>query len=410
MSLINQVLKDLTQRKLAETAGETGINSLQLNPHHRSFALPRSVIFIFIMATLFFIGSFFHPAKTVHVPNLLPLAMTHVPIVPLSDTPPLAVSTPSILSPAVLTGIALQIQKETTSIGLLLNHPALYRIVANPSQETLTIVLDHAKLIASLPALNYANSAIKNIRAVNDVNGNLKIILSLNAGVELNHLGMNNNAKFPELQIDLFYKEASLSSASLEQARLPEKKVVVDLANDDLYQQAMMLSKAGQFPEAIDMLHAVLRASPGFTEARELLIMLLIKQNKKNEATIAIEKGLQQKPYYPPYIQLKAHLLVDQGKIVAAVNLLRSAAPLLNHNPEYYAFIAALYQRLGKFTFAEQVYQQLVDFQPANGLYWAGLGISLDKLGKRTQALDAFAKAEQLGNLSPELKSYLESN
>jgi MSHA biogenesis protein MshN len=244
---------------------------------------------------------------------------------------------------------------------------------------------------------------------VNDANGDLKVILSLNPGVELARLAMNKNEKFPELQMDLIYKNAPLPNIAEPQAE-PEKKLVIDLANNDLYQQAAALVKEGRKLEAIRSLRQVLTVSPNFTSARELLGMLLIEQAKWKEARDVIEQGLQQKPSYLPYVQMKAHVLVSEGKVAEALNLLRSFTPALTVYPDYYAFIAALYQRLGQFAFSEKMYEELVKVEPNNGLYWAGLGISLNKLGQHAEAIDAFAKAEQLGNLNPELKHYVESH
>jgi cytochrome c-type biogenesis protein CcmH/NrfG len=47
--------------------------------------------------------------------------------------------------------------------------------------------------------------------------------------------------------------------------------------------------------------------------------------------------------------------------------------------------------------------------QPTNAKWWVGLGVALDGAGQSAESLEAFAKADNIGGLNPELKAYIQS-
>lgn len=356
-----------------------------------------------------------------------------------------------------LKGMSVYVENDTTYLGLSLSRNTLYQIYTDVLQHRIILFLENTKDIASIPAFNYVNSAIKNITIANAKNHYLAVVLELSDNVDLKRLAMNNNEKLPELQFefhnankqtqatqlnnstdydDLINQQGDVSQDMMIQpaenestisrpvvvvpptaetpafvpvVSEPEQKIVVDFSPDAVYQQAVELSDADQRDEAIHLLRNILRHESNYAPARELLSVLLIKDGKRAEAMTIIEKGLQQKPLYPGYLQLKARLLVDKGKLRAALRVLNQASPSIDANLGYYAFIAALDQQLGDYHNAQRIYEQLVMSQPANSDYWAALGITLDKQGKRSMALEAFAKAEEIGNLNPRIQRYLDS-
>ena len=71
------------------------------------------------------------------------------------------------------------------------------------------------------------------------------------------------------------------------------------------------------------------------------------------------------------------------------------------------AFHAALMQRMGDHAGATAAYRRVLATQPGNGLWWMGLGISLEALAERTEALAAFARARDSGDLRADLAGFV---
>lgn len=223
--------------------------------------------------------------------------------------------------------------------------------------------------------------------------------------------------KLPELQLDLLSSSIPDSSESNTLANknfssLPTDAIVklrTDISMSDQYQKALQLSSEGHGHDAMKMLTSILSKDPDYAAVRESLASLLITQGNTVQAEQILKIGLKQRPYFPAFVVLKARILVDEGKINQALDLLQLAPPMLTTNPDYHAFIAALYQRQGKPLFAEKLYEQLLAVQPNNAKWWMGLGIALEGMGKPTLALEAYVKAGNSNQLTPELKIYAES-
>lgn len=423
MSLINQMLKDLAQRSKPLPNPDVILSGLVTTPYSRfkknkfSRLLIVSSSFFILMISFAIIRPHFFPKS--HQPLSIPIKIAFQPQsiskpnLTLTETPEAEAAL--FLNPVVLTGITLQVQKEMTNLRLLLSQNALYRIMSD-EQNHLVIVLENTRLIASLPQIDTMNSAVKIIRMTNQVDGSLKIILTLNSGAELSHLELNEADKLSELQMDLSYKNAIeipahnfLQNDVVEEQMSSVKKISYDTSIDDEYRQAMHFSIQGQNNKAITLLTQFLVKHPAFIPARKSLVTLLLKQNNFFKAEQVINAGLEQQPVYPAYIQLKAQVLVATGKIKQALALLQMTPPSLEENPEYHAFIAALYQRQNKSMLAEKLYEQLLNQQPDNSIWWMGLGIARESLNKNKEALEAYTRANSTNNLSPELKVYVEN-
>ncbi len=421
MSIINQMLKDLEKRKHTPMSSDIALPALSTTvfyshkkPQKKNGIL--SVALFLVLFSLIFSYKFIfmhHSALTqtslqsnaTIQSNIMPSAIANNPII-----------TPLHLTPSILTAITLQLDKDTTSLRLLLSQDALYQITTN-SKNQLIILLENARLVASLPPINTINSAVKDIKMINQRDGNLQIVLTLKEGSELTHLELNETGKLPELQLDLlsastFYSSQTKSAANnhfVSQQNGSIIKLRTDLSMSDQYQQALQLSTEGHSHDAIRALTALLGKNPEYAAARESLASLLIARGETIQAEQVIKIGLQQRPFYPAYVQLKARILVNEGKIREALNLLQMAPPMLTTNPDYHAFIAGLYQRQGQPVFAEKLYEQLLAVQPNNATWWMGLGIALESMGKSTLAMEAYVKAGNSDHLSPELKIYAES-
>jgi len=175
------------------------------------------------------------------------------------------------------------------------------------------------------------------------------------------------------------------------------------------YQDALRLLQSGRPSAAEPRLHAALDSYPAHRAARTTLAGLLINAGRLPEATTVLAAGLALAPTYAPFAKLYARLRIDQGEPGDARAILERAAPAVQDDPEYHALLAALYQRLGLYEQAAQTYRGALQAQPRNGVWWLGLGLALEGTGDRSNALQAYRRAQQSGTLDSEVLRYVES-
>jgi len=156
-------------------------------------------------------------------------------------------------------------------------------------------------------------------------------------------------------------------------------------------------------------LRAALSHDPGHIKARELLAGLLIRGGRIDEAGGLLRQGLEFHPEHTLFAKLYARILVEQGDVAGAVKVLDASLPDVALEPDYHAFRAALYQRMKQHPRAAAIYRQVVKARPDAGVWWMGLAISLEAQGATSDALQAFRRAAVSGGLNPELQKYVQS-
>jgi|GEM_PF-1404508 len=106
---------------------------------------------------------------------------------------------------------------------------------------------------------------------------------------------------------------------------------------------------------------------------------------------------------FPDLRQIKARWYMQKGDSELALHTLRETLPPLASYPDYYALLASYYQQQGYMEQAAKVYRQLLEFDPGVSQWWAGLGVSLDRSKNYTEAARAYRQALQLPGLPPAL-------
>jgi tetratricopeptide (TPR) repeat protein len=175
-----------------------------------------------------------------------------------------------------------------------------------------------------------------------------------------------------------------------------------------LFARASGLLKNGQAGEAEQVLRKVLALDAGHTRARELLASLLFHNQQHAEAAEILEAGIAQRPGHIPFNLLLARVRMEQGRDLDAITVLESQKPLARDYSDYYALLAALYQRVARHADAARIYQGLVEVFPGRAVWWMGLGISLQSLDKPAGALTAYRRALKAQGLQPELKKFVQ--
>ena len=144
-------------------------------------------------------------------------------------------------------------------------------------------------------------------------------------------------------------------------------------------------------------------------QARQTLATILFKEQQYDEAIEVLELGRIQHPKQVSFSLLLARIYTERGQDPAAVELLEGLEPEVASNSDYYALLAALYQRSAQYTKAASVYEKLLRVYPGRAVWWMGLGLSLQTTERKQDALSAYQKALAAQGLTAELKRFIQS-
>lgn len=174
-------------------------------------------------------------------------------------------------------------------------------------------------------------------------------------------------------------------------------------AAESAYRKAMAAVRRGAVAEAMDGLRAALKSDSHHVSARQALLSLLVEQQQWDEARHLLEEGLAADPAQSSWAMALARLQLEQGKLPEAVDTLARHARHADQNADYQAFLALLLQKQKRGREAAERYRAALALKPAESRWWYGLGLVLDADQKPQEAREAFLKAKETGNLSPEL-------
>lgn len=174
------------------------------------------------------------------------------------------------------------------------------------------------------------------------------------------------------------------------------------------YRKALTAVNQGRVPEAMDGLREALRQDALHTASRQLLVKLLLEAKNQDEAIQLLRDGLGGQPAQIGWAMSLARLQVDRGELDGAWHTLEHSLPAAGNSPDYLGFSANVLQRLGRHDEAAGLYRKAAQLAPADGRWWLGLGWCLDAQGSASEAREAFQRARQAGNLSPELLTLID--
>ena len=151
-----------------------------------------------------------------------------------------------------------------------------------------------------------------------------------------------------------------------------------------------------------------LKVDPSHGNARQALLGLLLDNGRNNEAEEVLRKALSINPRQPRHAMVLARLEVERGEVTGAINTMVGALPYVQSDPDFHAFLAALLQREGRHREAVEYYRTALRGVPGNGVWMMGLAISLRASNQSAEARDAFQRAIDSKQLSPELQEFVE--
>jgi len=200
--------------------------------------------------------------------------------------------------------------------------------------------------------------------------------------------------------------EEGAGSGTIEKQRRPltEKQLT-----DQSFQQGYEALRKGQVQKGERFFRKALNSSPGHAKSREMLAGIYIKAGRYVEAAQLLKQGVAINPGHSMFRKLYARVLLEQDGLDQAVAVLERSLPQINQDLDYYALLAALYQRQGRHENAVALYQNMLKQNATVGIWRIGMGISLEKLGDSDAARKAYEKARASGTLAAQMVQYTDN-
>ncbi|GAB2182612.1 hypothetical protein DLREEDagrD3_28350 [Denitratisoma sp. agr-D3] len=174
------------------------------------------------------------------------------------------------------------------------------------------------------------------------------------------------------------------------------------------YRRAMGLLAQGNRGEAEAALQQALRLAPEHASARQSLFVLLVEQQRKDEARQLLATGLDILPGHSAWAMNIARLQMEKGDAAAAWETLQRSLAGAQNNGEYRAFCGTVLQRLGRGREAIEHFHAALRLNPGEGRWWLGLALVLEAESHPAEAREAYARAKAAGNLPADLAAFAE--
>lgn len=174
------------------------------------------------------------------------------------------------------------------------------------------------------------------------------------------------------------------------------------------YRKAQSAASGGRTGEALEALHAALRLDPGHVPARQSLVRALVDGRRGEEAENLLREGLELQPAQIGWAMTLARLQVERNDLPAARRTLGASVAYGARSADYQGFFGHIEYRLGHGREAVGLYQTATQLAPGEGRWWLGLGLALEADGHAGEARDAFRRALASGNLNADLAAIAE--
>lgn len=174
--------------------------------------------------------------------------------------------------------------------------------------------------------------------------------------------------------------------------------------------RAQALLAAGQASGATDVAAAAVKLDPSYLQARQMLLRLLLEARRVDEAMAVLQEGLDQNASQIGWAMSLARLQTEKGDLPGADRTLARSRSMAGANAEYLGFYGHVLHRLGRNHEAVEQYLAASRLSPADGRWWLGLGLALEGEGRSGEAKESFRRALGAGSLSAELAALAEQH
>ncbi|MFO7813862.1 MAG: tetratricopeptide repeat protein [Pelovirga sp.] len=444
MSLINDMLRDLEQRRRQEpqqgpASAPTAVNS---KPRKQRLMLTFGALGLLLMLLLAAGWAYYLPKPVVSDENVAVPALLEelkpLPLEPVAPQPSALKSEPVSLIHPLLTSVTLAEEGRHLQLELTFNQlPTRAEIRALPQKGQVLIRLPDTHLQPGLVIPQPQHEQINHISLMPTTAG-LDVIITVAAGQQIaTSQRLEPLASMLVIGLELPEKTLAavetpaevITSAPTAAVALPVAPVATPNpapavspavspapirtlspaeTDEQLYQRGLQQLRQGNLSDARDNLSAALQINPEFLAARLELIGVLQQVADEQQAVRVIEEGLTLHPAQPELRKLIAHYLLSLQQYQGALTRLEAEpVPAMAADPDYHALRAAIYQELGEYSRSGQLYARLLEQRPRESLWWLGLAIALEQQGLATGARDAYRTALDVSGLRPDLEKFV---
>lgn len=174
------------------------------------------------------------------------------------------------------------------------------------------------------------------------------------------------------------------------------------------FERAKKRIQQGEVQQAINQLSVFLQAFPKAEHSGILLIETLLAQNNLLEAQRLLQQRRQQFVSSPELRRLQGHWLLLNEQPEKTVNLLIADQPAVKQHIAYYELLALAAQRSAQYALSIDVYKALLQHNDQHAPWWLGLAISEDLSMQQADARHHFKRSIDEGGLGPALREYAE--
>lgn len=208
--------------------------------------------------------------------------------------------------------------------------------------------------------------------------------------------------------LDLTEDEPNSREATAAVEATPEVRSEGRLTPEELdrvaVQEALTLMAENSSTAAYDRLQQEISENRYAHQSREIYAKLLMQAGDVSGAGQLIDEGMTLTPNHAGFKKVKARLLMASGGIGEAASLLTRRAPTVSEDVEYHEILAAAQLAGEDYEGARISYSSLVQQDRSKGNWWYGYAASSDFLGNRSVAAQAYNRAIQSFDLSPSLR------
>lgn len=392
MSLINQMLQDLDNRRAAHGVGTHLPNDVRPLPQHRPSRLP---FVLGGMAFLVLAGgfAFYHFGGRIELLQSLPAPQ--IAAVPAPE------AVPNMPEPAAPAEPAPTSPDSPAAPVAVVSEPAQ---VASPLQE-----LDGSLRMADALTLPIEPKVEPKKPGKSEIKPKAELSAAASEPGAFAAAAQAPAEKHAEPEQGYSKPQGSSApSGKLAKAGAIERSDVAVSPREraeNSYRKAIAAVNQGRIDEAIEALHHALRDDAMHSASRQLLVKLLLEGRRTDEAMAELEAGLHVQPAQLGWAMSLARLQVSRGDLNGAWKTLEFSMPAASNNVDYLGFSGHILHRLGRDKESADYYQKAIRLAPGDGRWWLGLGLALDAEGRSAEAREALSQAKKCGNLSPELSA-----
>jgi hypothetical protein len=429
MSLLNQMLKDLEQRRPQDnktdkvaTDSLKPVTEKKAPKYSRLRVVVWAVVAVVVLLVLWWMLGPSTPTPT-RKPGY-PMLRQHIQRsvkqvvnspAPKSVATPAETSTPDQQEPStppvplvsnLLKELSVSRSGDQTIVTVSMADPIHDQVVPDKAiPQVLKVLIEGRMLPQSMPSLTN-DPLLAKIEADSD-NQQIHLFITMKPTARL--VGSTVDPTHPT-QLVLTFSPIPVPAVSTEVPVVPIAQPIPLTPMQQAqqaYQVVLSEYQSGQVAQAFQDLALVVNQFPNYMPARITLIKNALSNGQYTTAKGLLAEGLRQSPHDPALLTLMAQSLYLQGHTQDALAFLQQDSPKMGDYTDYYTLQAALLLKLGKNNAASDLYSQLLMIDSSQANWWLGLGLALEAEGQSSSAISAYQHVLNNPSITPDVRMFV---